>query len=69
MGMTIDLVKASGIRALRTFLQVVIPALGVGAVTELDYVGSASIAAGAALIAFLQGILGGLPEVSPVESE
>lgn len=56
------LLKAAGVRALRTFLQTLIPALGAGALTELDYIGSASIAAGAAVISFLQGILAGLPE-------
>lgn len=57
-----NLVRPAAIRAIRTFLQVLIPALGAGAITELDYLGAVSIAAGATLIAFLQGILGGLPE-------
>lgn len=57
-----NLIKAAGIRATRTFLQTLIPALGAGAVTELDYLGGLSIAAGAALISLLQGVLAGLPE-------
>ena len=60
--MTIDLIKAAGVRALRTFIQTVIPALGAGALTELNYVEAASIAGAAALISFLQGVLAGLPE-------
>ena len=55
-------VKAAGVRALRTFLQVLIPALGAGALTELNYLTAASIAGGAAVISFLQGVLAGLPE-------
>lgn len=55
-------VEAAMIRALRTFLQALIPALGVGAVTDLAYVEALSIAAGAALLSLLQGILRGLPE-------
>lgn len=53
---------AAAIRALRTFLQTLLPALGAGAITELDYLGALSIAAGATLISFLQGVLGSLPE-------
>jgi len=62
------LVKAAGMRALRTFLQVLIPALGAGAITELDYMGGLGIAAGAALISFLQGVLVGLPEAPADET-
>lgn len=65
--MDITLIKAAAIRALRTFLQTLIPALGAGAVTELDYLGAASIAAGAAVISLLHGILSGLPEVGEGE--
>ena len=54
--------QAALVRALRTFLQTLIPALGAGAITDLDYVGGLSIAAGAALLSFLQGALRGLPE-------
>jgi hypothetical protein len=52
-------------RALRTFLQTLIPALGAGAITDLDYLGGLSIAAGAALISLLQGLAQGLPEAEP----
>lgn len=55
--------KAAVVRAVRTFLQTLIPALGAGALTELDYLGGLSIAAGAALVSLLQGLLLSLPEV------
>lgn len=55
--------KAAGVRALRTFLQTLIPALGAGAITDLDYLGGVSIAGGAALISLLQGLVLSLPEV------
>ena len=70
--MNTELLKAAGLRAFRTFLQALIPALGAGALTELPYLAAVSIAASSALISFLQGILQGLPEVPeslPVESE
>lgn len=66
-----NLVRPAAIRAVRTFLQVLIPALAVatspdlthvGAITDLNYIGALSLASGAALISFLQGVLGGLPE-------
>lgn len=55
--------KAAATRSARTFIQVLIPALGAGAITELDYLPALSVAAGAALISLLQGVLGSLPEV------
>lgn len=58
--------RAALTRATRTLLQVLIPALGAGAITDLDYVGAVSIAAGAALISLLQGVLAGLPEAPQV---
>lgn len=63
-----DKLKAAAIRAFRTFLQVLIPALGAGAITELDYIGAASIAVSAALLSFLQGILSTLPEIDAQEA-
>lgn len=62
-----NLLKASAVRALRTFLQTLIPALGAGAITDLDYLGGLSIAAGAALISLLQGLAQGLPEAETIE--
>ena len=60
--MTRSTLQAAATRAVRTFIQVLIPALGAGAVTELDYIGGASLAAGAAILSLLQGLLRGLPE-------
>lgn len=67
--MDTTLIKAAGTRALRTFIQTLIPALGAGALTELNYLQAASIAGAAALIAFLQGILAGLPEATEGPAE
>ena len=70
------LAKAAGIRALRTFIQVIVGAgatVGiVSATTDWIGVGLAVVnilvpAAVAALFAFLQGILAGLPEVKEPE--
>lgn len=61
--------KAAGVRALRTFIQVLIPALGAGTITELDYLPALSIAAGAAFISLLQGVLGSLPEVEAQDND
>jgi len=55
--------KAVGIRAVRTFAQGMLGALGTTAVgvTEIDWVGAASIGATAAILSVLMA-LGGLPE-------
>ena len=55
--------KAVGIRAVRTFAQGMLGALGTTAVgvTEIDWVGAASIGATAAIVSVLMA-LGGLPE-------
>jgi hypothetical protein len=55
--------KAVGVRAVRTFAQGMLGALGTTAVgvTEIDWVGAASIGATAAIVSVLMA-LGGLPE-------
>ncbi|SNS43948.1 phage r1t holin [Micrococcales bacterium KH10] len=60
-----SLLKAAAIRAARTAIQTLIPALGAGAITDLNWIGGVSIAAGAGVLSFLQGILAGLPEADP----
>jgi len=49
----------AGIRAIRTFFQAALAFIGVNvvAVTEIDYVGAASIGAGAALISLAQSVI------------
>lgn len=60
--------KAVGIRAVRTFAQGMLGALGTTAVgvTEIDWVGAASIGATAAIVSVLMA-LGGLPEAEEEE--
>lgn len=59
-----DFVKAVAIRAIRTFAQGMLGALGttVAGVTEVDWLGAASIGATAAIISVLMAVAGGLPE-------
>lgn len=61
-----DFVKAVAIRAIRTFAQGMLGALGstVAGVTEVDWLGAASIGATAAIISVLMAVAGGLPEAS-----
>jgi len=49
----------AGIRAIRTFFQAALAFIGVNvvAVTEIDYLGAASIGAGAALISVAQSVI------------
>lgn len=64
--MNSTIVRAASTRALRTLIQVLLAVLGTGAITDLNYVEAASVAGGAALLSFLQGVLNGLPEVADV---
>lgn len=59
-----DFVKAVAIRAIRTFAQGMLGALGttVAGVTEVDWLGAASIGATAAIVSVLMAVAGGLPE-------
>lgn len=59
-----DFVKAVAIRAIRTFAQGMLGALGstVVGVAEVDWLGAASIGATAAIISVLMAVAGGLPE-------
>lgn len=61
-----DFVKAVAIRAIRTFAQGMLGALGttVAGVTEMDWIGAASIGATAAIISVLMAVAGGLPEAN-----
>jgi len=61
-----DFVKAVAIRAIRTFAQGMLGALGttVAGVTEVDWLGAASIGATAAIISVLMAVAGGLPEAN-----
>lgn len=58
--------KAAGTRAARTAAQAALAVLGGGAVNviEVDWVGVASVSAGAALVSLLTSIATGLPEVN-----
>ncbi len=62
--MTADFWKAVAIRAIRTFAEGMLGALGttVMGVTEMDWIGAASVGASAAVISVLIA-LKGLPEV------
>lgn len=62
--MTADFWKAVAIRAIRTFAEGMLGALGttVAGVTEMDWIGAASVGASAAIISVLIA-LKGLPEV------
>ena len=66
--MNIANLKAAGIRALWTFLVTLVPALGTGAATDLDYLTAANIALGAALLSFAKSLIVGMPETQPTES-
>lgn len=59
-----DFVKAVAIRAIRTFAQGMLGAIGSTAVglAEVDWLGAASIGATAAIISVLMAVAGGLPE-------
>ncbi len=62
--MNADFWKAVAIRAIRTFAEGMLGALGttVAGVTEMDWIGAASVGASAAIISVLIA-LKGLPEV------
>ena len=65
-----DLLKAAGIRALKTVLQTFVATIGVAVVmSEVNWlmVGSASLLAG--IVSFAQNMALGLPEVDPPEEE
>jgi hypothetical protein len=56
---------ATGKRAVRTFAQGMLGAIGTTGlgVTQVDWIGAASIGATAAIISVLMAVAGGLPEV------
>lgn len=57
--------QASAIRAIRTFAQVALTAIGSNTfqITQIDWVGVVSLAAGSAIVSLLTSIYTGLPEV------
>ena len=59
--------QAAAIRAIRTFAQVALTAIGSNTfqITQIDWVGVLSLAAGSALVSVLTSIYTGLPEVDP----
>lgn len=61
-----ELIKASLIRAIRTFCQSLVVLIGTEYIniTELDWVSITGIAATTALVSFLTCIAGGLPEIT-----
>ena len=61
----------AGERALRTFAQALLASIGTGAVgiTQIDWLGAASIGATAAVVSILTSIATGLPEVDPDVSD
>ena len=59
-------VRAALARAAWTVLVTIVPALGVGAATDLDYVTAATIALGAAILSFVKSLAVGMPETTPV---
>ena len=64
MKITLELVKAAGIRALKTIAQTIVASIVVGqTIVEVNWLNIASIAFVAGLVSFLQNILVGLPEV------
>lgn len=66
--MNTALLKAAGLRALRTLLQGIIAAIPVGVGFEaVGWVPLLSVAGLAAVTSFLQGVAAGLPEVSAGE--
>lgn len=66
--MSVEFWKATGIRAVRTFAQGMLGAIGTTAigVTEVDWVGAASIGATAAIVSVLMAFAG-LPEVPALD--
>ena len=66
--MSVEFWKATGIRAIRTFAQGMLGAIGTTAigVTEVDWVGAASIGATAAIVSVLMAFAG-LPEVPALD--
>lgn len=62
---TLDLVKAAGLRALKTIIQTFVASIAIGqTITEVSWLNISSIAFVAGLISFLQNILSGLPEAA-----
>lgn len=61
-------IRAALARAAWTFVVVLVPALGTGAATDLDYLAAANIALGAAVLSFAKSLIVGMPETQPVES-
>lgn len=61
--------KACGIRALKTFCQTAVSAIGGGAVgiIDVDWLGILSVSATAAVLSVLTSIATGLPEVPVVK--
>ena len=65
MKFTLELVKAAGIRALKTFIQVIVGGIVIGdSIMQVSWLNIASVAFVAALVSFLQNVLVGLPEAS-----
>lgn len=60
-------IRAALARAAWTFIVVLVPALGTGAATDLDYLTAANIALGAAVLSFAKSLIVGMPETVPVE--
>ena len=69
--MGVEFWKATGIRALRTFCQVIVALVGTGAIgiTEVDWLSAASVAATSAVMSVITSIATGLPEVPTTESK
>ena len=63
--------QASAVRAVRTFAQVALTAIGSNTfqITQIDWVGVLSLAAGSALVSVLTSIVTGLPEVGEDKPE
>lgn len=61
--------KAAGIRAVRTFAEGMLGALGTTAigVTQVDWIGAASVGATAAIVSVLIALATGLPELDDGE--
>ena len=62
---TVKWFKAAGIRALRTFAQATLSAIGSTAVgiTEINWMGALSIGAAAAAVSLLTSVATNLPEI------